>query len=72
MDTDGGRKGEEAGNEFELMNSGKNNGEEKLRITRITRMRFLEGQVPSCPRSINSCLTQRREDAKEEGRGQPV
>ena len=31
MDTDGGRKGEEAGNEFELMNSGKNNGEDKLR-----------------------------------------
>jgi hypothetical protein len=30
MDTDGGRKGEEAGNEFELMNSGKNNGEDKL------------------------------------------
>ena len=34
MDTNGGRKGEEAGNEFELMNSGKNNGEDKLRKVR--------------------------------------
>jgi hypothetical protein len=34
MDTNGGRKGEEAGNEFELMNSGKNNGEDKLRKAR--------------------------------------
>ncbi|MDY0144767.1 MAG: hypothetical protein RBS84_02100, partial [Kiritimatiellia bacterium] len=34
MDTNGGRWGG-AGNEFELMNSGKNKGEEKLRNARL-------------------------------------
>ena len=60
MDTDGGRKGEEAGNEFEPMNSGKNNGEDKLRkgdgfpVGAPAGRAGSEGRIEQPPRSTSA------------------